>query len=191
MTTSKKGRNLSRLIHLFIVLIAFGIIALLVKTGFTKENLYILAMIASGLGALYFSGSLYKYMKTSSWKKTQATIVDSKLKTVEASADSDAYYEPVIHYKYSDGLKEYMSGNVYPFGAYQGTGVESAAQKIVNKYQKGMVVPVHYNPSRHDESFLLREGNVPRLIFLMMCIVIFVSMIMAFMGIIDLEIFGR
>jgi len=181
-----KHKILFKPLHLFIVIVVFGIILLMIKTEFLFDNFYLFVMIISALGCLYFIKSIVKYTGTNNWKTTQATITDSKLKIQEAGADSDAYYEPVINYKYKVGFKDYSSGNIYPYGMFSGTGNEAAAKKTVGKYQEGQIVPVYYNPSKPDESFLVREGFIPRLIFLLLFLFIFIIMIMAMLKIIDL-----
>lgn len=186
MEKNTKNKILFKPLHLFIIIVVFGIILLMIKTDFLFDNFYLFVMIISALGCLYFIKSIIKYTRTGNWETTQATITDSKLKIQEAGADSDAYFEPVIYYKYKVGFNEYSSGNIYPYGMFSGTGNEAAAKTTVSKYKEGQIVPVYYNPSKPEESFLVREGFIPRLIFFLLFLFIFIIMMMAMLKIIDL-----
>jgi hypothetical protein len=114
---------------------------------------------AVGVGLFIFGVIQRRKAKvTETWPTASGTIVSARLDqhTRRERHDDDSYtstsYNPVVEYTYQIGQQTYQGNRIFP-GAAMSYDL-GTAQKIVNRYQPGMAVNVHYDPANHAEAVL-------------------------------------
>ncbi len=163
------------------ILIIIGILGIIVFS--TKYNIatpdipvrvyYSGGIIIALLGIAFFFKDVIHYLKTYSWKTTQATITASQVNKIDDSEGT--FYKPHITYRYNVGMKEYSSSQINPSGSWQ-SSFPSIASKPISRHPVGQTVQVYFNPSRPEESFLERKG----LLYIMAGLLTFAIMLVAF-----------
>jgi hypothetical protein len=112
-----------------------------------------------GIGLVIFGFVQHKKAKTSeSWPTAGGSIVSARLDQSTHTEDEDGHtytstsYRPVIEYTYEIGGKIYQGNRVFP-GASMSYD-HGTAQGIVNRYQPGAAVTVHYDPADPTQAVL-------------------------------------
>lgn len=177
--------------NVLVVVIAFSIVFYITKNRIRIPEIdipvkyyFIIGIIAS-LGMLaYFTRRLMRHLKSYKWETATATIVSSRVNKIDEYFDSGAGYEPKISYKYTVGVKEYISERVHPTEGWM-SSVSFFAERMVNKYPEGKAVRIFYDPARPDQSFLERAMLFPSLAFIFMGVLALFVSILAVTGIIS------
>jgi len=189
MKKSQRRLAVFRPWNLLIVIIAFGVIFYIIKnrtripeTDIPVKYYFIIGIIAS-LGMLAcFTRRLMRHLKLYRWETATATIVGSRVNRIDGYFDSGAGYEPVIGYKHTVGVKEYISGRINPSEGWA-SSFPFIAEKLVNKYPEGKTVRVLYDPARSDKSILEGAMLFPSLAFILMGVLALVVSILAVAGV--------
>jgi hypothetical protein len=119
---------------------------------------------AAGVGLLIFGFVQRRKAKlTESWPTARGTIISARLDqhTSEERRDGHSYtstsYNPVVEYTYQIGQQTYQGNRVFP-GATMSYDL-GTAQGIVNRYQPGMAVNVHYDPANPAQAVLETQSK--------------------------------
>lgn len=100
------------------------------------------------LGA-YSARSINQQLTASYWLSTEAVVVASKInKGYRLSPDS-----PWIEYRYQINGRTYV-GDKIDFGQWR-----YDIPHYLNKYPKGRVVTIYYDPANHTDAVLERSGS--------------------------------
>ncbi len=191
MKKSRKKLVVFRPWNVLVVIIVFGVVFYITKNrikipeiGIPVKYYFIIGIIAS-LGMLaYFTRRVMRYVKSYKWETATATIVSSQVNRIDDYFDSGAGYEPRISYKYTVGIKEYISERVHPTEGWV-SSVSFFAERLVNKYPEGKTVRLFYDPERPDQSFLERGMLFPNLGFVLMAVLMLVLSLLVLSGLID------
>ena len=112
-----------------------------------------------GIGLAIFGFVQRKKAKTTeTWPTASGSIVSSRLdqNTRTERRDNRTYtstsYTPIVEYTYEIGGKTYQGNRVFP-GASMSYD-HGTAQGIVNRYQPGAAVTVHYDPADPAQAVL-------------------------------------
>jgi len=112
-----------------------------------------------GVGLVIFGIVQRKKAKTTeTWPTANGTIVSSRLdqNTRTERRDGHTYtstsYAPIVEYTYEIGGKPYQGNRIFP-GATMSYDL-GTAQGIVNRYQPGAAVTVHYDPADPTQAVL-------------------------------------
>jgi hypothetical protein len=87
---------------------------------------------------------------------TAATVVGLDIGTQQT--DDGTEYRPVVTYNYTVDGKQYQQDNVFPGSDTRWLDDEDDARAVLENYEVGQNVTVHYNPQRHGHAYL-REGS--------------------------------
>ena len=150
-----------------------------------KQIYFLFGMIVSLFGVSYFLKIVIIYIKAGKWSTAEAVIIENKVNKID---DAESFlYEPGIKYKYTVGGAEYCSSNIYPYDKFNTSTIKSYTVVLVNKYPEGKIFKIFYNPLQPQESYIVRKGIFPVIIFLLMFISTFIIMMLASLGIITLQ----
>lgn len=112
-----------------------------------------------GIGLVIFGIVQRKKAKTAeTWPTASGSIVSARLdQNTRIEHDDDhtstsTSYTPIVEYTYEIGGKTYRGNRVFP-GASMSYD-HGTAQGIVNRYQPGSVVTVHYDPADPTQAVL-------------------------------------
>lgn len=141
-------------------------------------------MIISAILILYLCRLIYKYSKTYKWKVTQAIVITSRINKIDDP--EGVLFEPVLKYKYNVGSHEYISNNIDPQFKMFKSSFASIALKLIKKYHEGQIIKIFYYPLHPEISCIERLGFLPVIVFLSFIIMIFVLMLVALLGIVEL-----
>lgn len=118
---------------------------LIVGTLLTAVGLYCLSLMVI---ALWLSPSSRR------WPTTEAEILDSRVKVLVGRGPVGSSGEPKIRYRYRVNDREYTSDNM----TYDGwSTARDDAEKVVDRYRTGSLVPVYYHP-QHPKWAVLEPG---------------------------------
>lgn len=73
--------------------------------------------------------------------------------------DDGTEYRPVVTYNYTVDGKQYQQDNVFPGSRTRWLNDEDDARAVLEEYEVGQTVTVHYNPQQHGHAYL-REGSL-------------------------------
>ncbi len=174
-----------------IIIILIPAIITLFSTSLNTSSLipnryyYIFGMIAALLGASHFLKIIQDYIRAENWNTADAVIIESKVNKID---DNESItYEPVIKYKYCVGTAEYYSNKIYPYDKFNVSSIEYRTVRLTDKYPKGKVLKIYYNPLQPQESYIENRGIFPIIVFLLMFISTFIIMMLASLGKITLQ----
>ena len=114
---------------------------------------------AIGVGFFIFGYIQRRKAKvTEAWPTVSGTIVSARLDQHMRTERHDGHsytstsHTPIIEYSYQVGQRAYQGNRVFP-GATMSYDL-GTAQGIVNRYQPGMTVTVHYDPTDPTQAVL-------------------------------------
>jgi len=123
---------------------------------------------AVGIGLIVFGLRERKKAKTTeTWPTANGTILSARLdqqtrtERDQGRTHTRTSYTPIIEYNYTAGGQTYQGSRIFP-----GTSMSfdhSTAQNIVNRYQPGAAVTVHYDPGDPTQAVLetkAKGGNL-------------------------------
>jgi hypothetical protein len=117
------------------------------------------AFFLLGAGLAIFGFVQRKKAKTAeTWPTASGSIVSSRLDQSAHTEHDDEHtytstsYRPVVEYTYEVGGKSHQGNRVFP-GASMSYD-HGTAQGIVNRYQPGAIVTVHYDPADPTQAVL-------------------------------------
>ena len=127
---------------------------------------------AVGVGLLLFGFVQRRKAKlTETWPTASGTIVSARLDqhTRTERRDGHSYtstsYNPVVEYTYQIGQQTYQGNRIFA-GATMSYDL-GTAQGIINRYQPGMAVYVHYDPANPTQAVLETQSKGGNLFFIM------------------------
>ena len=142
-----------------------------------------------GVGLAIFGFVQRKKAKTTeSWPTASGSIVSSRLdqNTRTERRDGHSYtstsYTPIVEYTYEVGGKTYQGNKVFP-GASMSYD-HGTAQGIVNRYQPGAAVTVHYDPADPTQAVLETKSKGGNLFLILGAVFAVLGMIGCCIGII-------
>ena len=125
-----------------------------------------------GVGLLIFGFVQRKKAKlTETWPIASGAIVSAKLDQHTRTERRDGHnytstsYNPVVEYTYQIGLQTYQGNRIFP-GATMSYDL-GTAQGIVNRYQPGMAINVHYDPADPTRAVLETQSKGGNLFFIL------------------------
>jgi hypothetical protein len=125
-----------------------------------------------GVGLLVFGLVQRRKAKlTETWPTASGAIVSARLDQSMQTHRRDGHtytstsYNPVIEYTYQIGGKAYQGNRVFA-GATMSYDL-GTAQGIVNRYQPGMAVTVHYDPADPTQAVLETTSKGGNLFFIL------------------------
>lgn len=149
-----------------------------------KIYYYYFVSFLSGLAILYMLYLTARYFRTFTFKKTDAVMLKSEVVRYEDSEGD--IYEAVILYKYRIGNSEFTSKRIYPYIFEFKSNFEALARRYIVKYPKGSPIQIFYNPKKPEIAFIERKGIVTISFWLIFFSVIFVLMLSAILGKVEL-----
>lgn len=112
-----------------------------------------------GAGLAIFGFVQRKKAKTTeTWPTTSGSIVSSQLDQKTTTDYDDGHtststsYTPIVEYTYQVGGQTYQGSHIFP-GASMSYD-HGTAQGIINRYQPGVAVTVHYDPADPTQAVL-------------------------------------
>lgn len=192
MKKSEKKLVVFRPWNVLVVIIAFSVVFYITKNRIRIPEIdipvkyYFIIGIITSLGMLvYFTRRVMRYLRSYKWETAAATIVGSRVNRIDDYFDSGAGYEPKITYKYTVGVKEYISERVHPAEGWV-SSFSFFAEKLANKYPEGKPVRVFYDPERPERSFLEHGMLFADMGFMFMAVLTLVVSILIITGIMDI-----
>ena len=147
------------------------------------------AFFLLGAGLAVFGFVQRKKAKTTeTWPAAGGSIVSSRLdqNTRTERRDGHSYtstsYTPIVEYTYEVGGKTYQGNKVFP-GASMSYD-HGTAQGIVNRYQPGAAVTVHYDPTDPTQAVLETKSKGGNLFLILGAVFAVLGMIGCCIGII-------
>jgi len=142
-----------------------------------------------GIGLLVFGFIQRRKAKsTEAWPTASGTIVSARLDQHARTERHDGHsytstsYNPVVEYTYQIGQQVYQGNRVFP-GATMSYDL-GTAQGIVNRYQPGMAVTVHYDPADPTQAVLETKSKGGNLFLILGAVFAIIGMLGCCIGVV-------
>ena len=99
------------------------------------------------------AGDLYTGVRSDAWPTVVGTVLEAELVRVPGRGRVSASYKAHVLYGYEVGRQRY-TGDRISFGRLAVGSGRDDAEVLLQRYRRGSVVQVHYDPARQNESAL-------------------------------------
>ena len=114
-------------------------------------------LMFGGLGSFFaYQGAAdwYSGVQSVSWQTATGTVLETRLATSSGTGrNSGRHYSPHVSYMYNAGGRSFV-GDQLSFGRLTRGSGYGDAQQFLERYRRGTIVAVHYDPARPERSVL-------------------------------------
>ncbi|PSP34139.1 hypothetical protein BRC63_09545 [Halobacteriales archaeon QH_10_70_21] len=119
-----------------------------------------LLIVGGFLGALGVGPTVSHHIAVQENQPTEATVQSTDI-DVKTDDDGDRSYRPVVTYEYTVDGETYTQDNVFPGGFTRWDGSRSWAENVVDRYEPGQTVTVHYRSGEPSNAYLTNSDGMP------------------------------
>lgn len=126
-------------------------------------SLFILAIIAAGMLAIFWIGYFIQwqdFLKAKHWQSTSAIIVSSRVVggRTNSGTMTGRVFSPEITYEFEHAGKVLRGGRIQ-FGSLSVAGSFGRAKRRCEEFPAGRVLPVYFDPGKPEQSVLLPKDK--------------------------------